>query len=286
MRLIHLTDPHLSIPPPWPSLVGRSHFGKRFLGYASWAKNRRHHLRREWLDALLQAAGDRSPDHYLLTGDLTQIGTREEIGQAREWLEAAIPPAAVTLVPGNHDAYAAGSREIFAREWAAYLPEGGLSGYPSVRRMDDVAVFGLSTALPTAPLSAAGLVGEGQLRRLREVLREHADAFRVLVLHHPPLPGMIQPRKRLRDARALEAVLGEEGVHLVVHGHRHRNTRTEHGDMRIYGTAPASAADASFRVFEIECQDDGWQVRAELVQRCESGFAITETGEWRVSGPG
>lgn len=284
MRLVHLTDAHLTTPPAWPSLLGRSHYGKRFLGYLSWARKRRHHLRPAWLAELCAAAAAQRPDHWLLSGDLAQIGTEEEIRAAGRWLRALAPAESVTFVPGNHDVYAAESWACIRREWRPYLPEAG--DYPLVRRFADVAVFGLNSALPTLPGSAAGHLGEAQLGRLAAALATHRDAFRVLVLHHPPLPGMIGRRKRLRDAAALEALLAREPVHLVLHGHRHDNRDSERRDTRIFCTAPASAEAASFRTFDIERQAGGWSVSAMLSVRRDECFEVVEQACWRVSGPG
>jgi hypothetical protein len=133
VRLIHLTDPHLSTPPDWRSLAGRSHFGKRYLGYASWFRKRRHQLRRAWLDEMTVEMAALNPDLVILTGDLTQIGTEEEIRQARDWLEGLAPAGRVAFVPGNHDTYAKDSWPVLQRELKDYLPADG-AGYPLVRR--------------------------------------------------------------------------------------------------------------------------------------------------------
>ncbi|MGE0625189.1 MAG: metallophosphoesterase [Pseudomonadales bacterium] len=283
VRLVHLTDPHLATPPAWRTLTGRSHHGKRFLGYLSWARKRRHELRPEWLVELCAAAAATAPDQWLLTGDLAQIGTEEEIRAAGAWLRALAPAEAVTFVPGNHDVYAAESLPCIRREWGPYLPEGD---YPLVRRLADVAVFGLSSAVPTAPLSATGRLGTDQLHRLEAALSRHRDVFRVLVLHHPPLPGMIAYRKRLRDAAALAALLERQPVHLILHGHRHRNQRSEKQGTRIYCTAPASAEAGSFRTFQIEREGGGWSVDAALTVRRGPHFEAAESESWSVSGPG
>lgn len=57
MRLLHLTDLHLTPPPDWRSYRGRSHYGKRYLGYLSWWRRRRHSLREAWYEELLAAVG-------------------------------------------------------------------------------------------------------------------------------------------------------------------------------------------------------------------------------------
>lgn len=287
MRLIHLTDPHLTEPPDWRTLFGRSHFGKRFLGYASWAKNRRHRMRREWLDELQAEVHSRRPDQILLTGDLTQTGTVEEIDAASHWLKALGSPDEVCLVPGNHDTYARDSWRNLLGTWGGYLPVAGPDAFPFVRRIGDVALFGLSSAVPTPPLSASGLVGEGQLARLRAALDTHADALRLLLLHHPPLPGMIKFRKRLRDAPALERTLGANPVDLMLYGHHHRNLHTERLGAQIFCTASAATRDGTFRQFDITSDGSGWQVRHALVGRSAPGqFEALETSEWRVSGRG
>lgn len=286
MRLIHLTDPHLTTPPHWRTLFGRSHFGKRFLGYASWARKRRHSMRRPWLDELQAEVASRSPDRLLLTGDLTQIGTPEEIVEALEWLEGLGPAEKISLVPGNHDNYAADAWPNLQAQWGQYLSVQSPVDYPTVFRSSDVAVIGLNSAVPTRPASACGLLGAEQLDRLGSSLDAQADALRILLLHHPPLPGMIKFRKRLRDAACLEAVLAQCPADLILYGHRHRNESLESATTRMFCTAPASAAAGCFRQIDIDRVGDHWQVAQELVQRVAEGrFETVETSRWTVSVP-
>ncbi len=287
MRLIHITDPHLTEPPDWRQLFGRSHYGKRFLGYASWRRKRRFKMRRQWLDELLAEIRARAPDQILLTGDLTQIGTLEEIRAGRAWLEALGSPERVRLVPGNHDSYAPDSWPNLAREWADYLPSGGVDGFPTLWGGEGIAVYGLSSAVPTRPISACGLLGEDQVQRLASALATDEAALKFLVLHHPPLPGMIQYRKRLRDAARLETVLADSPVDVLLYGHRHRNMASTANGTRAYCTAPASAVRGAFRQFDIERRDGGFQIEQTLVERVAAEtFAVGEQESWQVSGPG
>lgn len=285
MRLVHLTDPHLTTPPGWRTLAGRSHCGKRYLGYASWARRRRHSLRRTWLDELIREVEACSPDRLLITGDLTQIGTAEEIAQARAWLESLGDPERVSFVPGNHDTYADESWGTLTREWRPWLP-GDVSAFPTVQRHADVVVIGLSSCIPTWPFSACGLVGDAQLERLEAVLEAEQGRFRVLLLHHPPLPGMISFRKRLKDAAGLARVLERRPVDLILHGHRHRNQTSDRGGTKVYCTAPASAENASFRVLDVSRTDHGFAAEASLIGRGPSGFEVRDKDAWSVSAPG
>jgi 3',5'-cyclic AMP phosphodiesterase CpdA len=294
MRLVHLTDPHLTTPPHWRTLVGRSHHGKRFLGYASWARKRRQTLRRQWLDELVAQLDGLAADQLLISGDLTQLGSAEEIVQARGWLESVAAADRITFVPGNHDTYARESWNLLRQHWSEYLhlPEGHV--HPVTRSFGDVVVVGLSSAVSTRPFSACGVLGSDQLEQLAAELQRHADAFKILMLHHPPLPGMIKFRKRLRDAAALGSVLDSNRVNLVLHGHRHRNLSYSQESIRkfvsnaprVFCTAPASSEGASFRVFDVESEGEGWRVEATLRQRTSAGFVVAESESWRVSAPG
>ncbi|MGA9572522.1 MAG: metallophosphoesterase, partial [Lysobacterales bacterium] len=108
MRLIHLTDPHLST---LDGVKFTALKGKRLSGYLSWRQNRRHHYLPAVLDRLVESVRAENADQILLTGDLVQIGLASEISQAAEWLSGLGSPGQIMLVPGNHDIYAAGSAD-------------------------------------------------------------------------------------------------------------------------------------------------------------------------------
>jgi 3',5'-cyclic AMP phosphodiesterase CpdA len=244
-------------------------------------------MRRVWLDELMAEVARLEPDRLLITGDLTQIGTREEIEEAREWLVSLGSPERITFVPGNHDLYARDSALAVGELWAEYLPDGG--AFPSVYSESGVTIIGLSSALPTRPLSACGHLGETQLESLTAALSAHPHEFRLVLLHHPPFPGMIKFRKRLRDAAALAEVLDRLPADLVLHGHQHRNLSARRGATRIFCTAPASAEAASFRVFDIHpeghARGGSTSVHMTLFSRSGEGvFEAREEADWLVPG--
>lgn len=281
MRLIHLTDPHLS-SPDFP-LRGRSHYGKRYLGLASWRRRRRFKHRRDWLDDLVAAAKAQQPDLFVVTGDLVHIGLPEEIEQAGDWLRSLGDPGQVVLVPGNHDNYAADSWAAIAQCWGPYLGNAEAAEYPFTRQFQEVELVGVCTALPTHPGSACGLIGEAQLAALAMRLERPNGGPRFLAIHHPPFPGMISFRKRLRDAGRLAAIACSDNVDVILHGHDHTDREALHQGVRIFGTGSASYQRGSFRCFDIEAADKGWTLEMNLFRRQESGEYVSEQQQsWQV----
>ena len=106
-------------------------------------------------------------DHIAVTGDLVNLSLPDEYNRARGWLQTLGSPRDVTLVPGNHDIYVRSVQQAPAKYWADYMRgDDGLDRFPFLRRRGNVALIGLSTALPTAPLLATGRLGKRQLARL------------------------------------------------------------------------------------------------------------------------
>ena len=295
MRLIHLTDPHLS------SLDGEKFSdlrGKRWSGYLSWKKNRHRHFLPAILDRLVDAIKSENADQILLTGDLIQIGLDTEIAQATDWLATLGPAGQVMLVPGNHDTYARGSVDAVNRAWSEYLFNGpgpeaaGVAGqFPVLRKRGKISFIGLSTACVTPVFMASGELGEEQLNTLAELLEQAACEGQMvcLLIHHAPLPGMTKWRKALVDADALQAVLEDHPPMLIFHGHLHHNRELQWGESRIYcTTAASSVSDASYRVIDIEDRADRWVFRMILksiaIKRSgELEFAMVDEQLWQVA---
>ncbi len=279
MRLIHLTDPHLSSLESFSLLSVK---GKRKSGYLSWYRNRQYIHRPEILERLTQAVQDESPDRILLSGDLVHIGLEDEIIEAARWLRRLGAPEQVMLIPGNHDNYAPDSQAAMNRHWRDYLPaqEAAINdyaaAYPVVRTSGGVRLLGVNTSCVTRIFSAEGELGKAQLSRLREALggpesgpageSPRRSEFTCLLIHHPPLPGMAKRRKALRDAGDLQLVIEERQPDLVLYGHIHCNREQQHGEVHTFCTASASSVNnASYRVFDVEKTDKGWHCHMRLM---------------------
>jgi 3',5'-cyclic AMP phosphodiesterase CpdA len=123
----------------------------------------------------------------------------------------------------------------------------GVASFPFVRRVGPLALIGVNSAHPTPPIVAAGRVGRPQLKSLAALLDQtwEEGATRVVLIHHPPLPGLAPRLRGLVDAPELQQVLDKHGAELVLHGHNHRNRlerrRWSKGDMAVLGIASASA---------------------------------------------
>ena len=287
MRLIHITDPHLSTLDGLGFLGVR---GKRRSGYLSWYKNRRYAHRREILDQLTESVARQQPDRVLLSGDLVHIGLEREMKEAAAWLRSLGPPDKVSLVPGNHDNYAADSLASMYRQWGEYLPERNgaeqdyTSGYPFTHHAGSLKITGVNTSCVTRIFSAAGELGPDQRERLSASFGAgHENFFHCLLIHHPPLPGITYRRKALRDAGELEEIIRLKKPHLVLYGHIHCNREDHLADTRVYCTASASDADnASYRIFDLQQTDSGWHCRMRLMAFQEKQFRPAADASWQA----
>jgi 3',5'-cyclic AMP phosphodiesterase CpdA len=230
ITIAHLTDVHLG---PIAGFTPRYWNLKRALGYANWLRNRRSAYQRTVLDRILADLAAQAPDHIAITGDLTNIGLPQEHISALAWLESVGAPGRVSVIPGNHDIYSRLGDDPGCGRWTAYMASDALGAahaahgeaFPYVRMLGRIALIGTNSAVPTPPLVASGRLGAEQLARIAAMLERLGDAgvFRLVLIHHPPLPGQAKRYRELEDADALEAVLARHGAELVIHGHNHHN---------------------------------------------------------------
>ncbi len=286
-----LSDPHLS---SLEDVRATELLNKRALGYLSWRRKRRFEHRREVLDALARDLKVDELAQLLVTGDLTHIGLPSEFREGKAWLEQLGSAEQVALVPGNHDSCVAAPFEDTYALWQDYMRSDKATAetFPSLRERGDIAFIGLTTACPKPPLMASGTAGAEQLARLPALLdaaREKGQ-FRVVYLHHCPLPGVEKWRKRLTDAPEVSEMLTAHGAELVLHGHGHRAHRhtlqTRDGEALVIAVPSASAlglhgADvASYNRYAVARTEDGWQLRVSA-RRYDKGLGVFVAGERR-----
>lgn len=231
--LAHLSDVHLS---PLPSMSPRYWNLKRLLGWINWHRRRRHLYSRDVLDRLVADLLSQAPDHIAVTGDLANLGLPAEHDAALAWLRTVGRSDQVTVIPGNHDIYSGIGGDPGTARWLAHMSDndhgldlaiaeaaGNPEAFPFVRRFGNIALIALNSAVPTRPFYAIGRLGPDQLRRLAAVLDrlDGEGLMRVVLIHHPPLPGLSKKRHDLQDADALADVLARHGAELVLHGHEH-----------------------------------------------------------------
>jgi len=284
--LAHLSDPHIA-PLPAPRLSELA--SKRVLGFLNWHRKRRAIHQRATLDAIVGDLRAQSPDHVAITGDLVNISLAAEFEAARRWLASVGPPASVSVVPGNHDAYVRAMAQAPAAAWGDYMRgDSSENGWPYVRRRGPVALIGVSTAVATPPFMATGRAGGDQIARLGDHLRQLGaeKVFRIVLIHYPLESEPRHRRERLVDSTQVRAALAEAGAELVLHGHQHMPAvMWADGPSRIpvVGVPSASAAAggrwhaAAYNLYRIEGGPGAW--RCEAVTRgLDGGCEIVELG--------
>ena len=285
--LAHLSDIHLS---PMPRARRTELMGKRVLGYVNWHRGRKYVHRREILDLLTRDLVERKPDHIAVTGDLVNISLAGEFGPARVWLESLGSPRDVTLVPGNHDAYVRSTAGLPQTYWGNYMCGDDGGGFPFLRRRADVALIGLSSAVPTAPLLGTGRVGKQQIGRLAHLLEScgRERLFRVVLIHHPPRSSSRRYFKRLVDGGRFLAVLAQYGAELVIHGHDHIHSLTYvDGPQRpipVSGVPSASQiprehhASGGYNLYTIDGQGGAWRCEIDARALAPDGESVASAG--------
>lgn len=290
--LAHISDLHLTslLTAKCSQLCN-----KRLLGYLSWKRKRRLVHRRGIVDSLVKDLHAIGPDHIAVTGDLTHIGLPDEFTEAAQWLPCLGPPERVTVIPGNHEAYAGRKWARNLVVWAPYLLSDGKQEssrpadfFPSLRIRGQVALIGLCTARPSLPFLAVGSVGEKQLKLLAKLLKETADAglMRVILIHHPPVPGTTNWRKRLVDSEAFADVVSQHGAELVLHGHTHTSTlralQCPAGHIPVVGATSASQLNprekrcAGYNLYRITRNGPHWDVNMVVRRYSEKSAEFIE----------
>jgi 3',5'-cyclic AMP phosphodiesterase CpdA len=288
--LAHLSDPHIG-PLPRPRFFEL--LSKRIVGYANWWRRRARVHRLAVLDALTRDLIAQPHDHTAVTGDLVNIALAGEFALAQAWLDKLGSPEDVSFVPGNHDAYVRGAMAHWDAHWDAFMRgdaeaihEPATVRFPYVRRRGPVALVGLSTAVPTLPISASGRLGREQVARLIELLGRLADErlFRIVLIHHPPITPPAKRLKRLIDGTAFRDAIAQVGAELVLHGHTHKQSliwlKGPQAPVPVIGVPSASAVPgwrddaAAYNLYRIAGEAGDWS--CEVVTR---GF---RTGEDRI----
>ncbi|MGA1873015.1 MAG: metallophosphoesterase family protein [Thermoplasmatota archaeon] len=160
----------------------------------------------KWGNSMVQWINDQEIDLVIISGDLTMDGHPHEYDLAMELVGSIDPPKLV--VPGNHDAKNKGY-EVFEEIFGTRKP---------FFHNDMVAILGLDSSEPDID---EGQIGRHDYRSIREKL--DTDKATILVMHHHivPVPGTGRERNILTDAGDVLKICVENGIDLVLSGHRH-----------------------------------------------------------------
>lgn len=243
VHLAHISDPHLPPPHiPWSAFF----LNKRLLSALLWKQKRSKQLQPHINSSLLEHIRRfKTVSAIMVSGDITNFGTREEYMASVPWLRHL--PAAPIVVPGNHDAMVAALPENSLDLWKEWSGD----TYPFVRYIDHVAIIGLNSAIPTLPFTAYGRVSSAQLLHLDSLLKTLGEQgyCRVIMIHHPPKKGLLKTKKSLLNLKKVSEILRKRGAELVVHGHSHNATVTtvENTDIPLLGVGAASMSSRSLQ---------------------------------------
>lgn len=174
-----------------------------------------------------------APDITVVSGDLSQRATTDELRAARAFLDR-LPGGEggrderLVVVPGNHDIplFNLVRRALAPR--ARFRREITRDPYPFVRAAG-AAVLGLDTSRPERWKN--GDLEEDDLAAITERLGPlPATVLKVVVTHHPFVPPPNKPEAHIVvGARAALSAAHHAGVDLLLSGHRHTVHR---GDVR------------------------------------------------------
>jgi len=298
LRIAHVSDLHildLKGVRPWAFL------NKRVTGAINLLiKRKKAHSTAAVVRAFEQIHA-LSPDHIVVTGDLTNLSLDSEYEAARRVIsEHAGGPELVSVIPGNHDTYtkSAARKKRFEHYFRPWMQSDldNEDDYPYVKLLaEKIALVGISTCVPTPPLVATGEVGADQRRRLRSVLSRPELEGRIIIVaqHHHLVPPKHTSAKHeqshnLIDHSEVMTVLLDGGVDMVIHGHNHQRGFTSHlrpdgGHMFVCEAGSTSLVGnsdphfgAKFNIYDLEPDNEGTlhlaRVTSHLYKNDDVGF--------------
>lgn len=217
IRIAHVSDLHL-IEPDYRRRGTADRYRLRFLSAGRAIDPER---RKSKAIAALRAASQ--AEHVVLTGDLTEEGLPAQFEVLAEVLrEAGVREDRVTLLPGNHDAYAL--PDAFARAL-----QGPLRGYASASipglpvDLGEALLLPVWTAVSQSFVRSGGVLQRDDQDRIDALARR--ERMLIVAQHHPPTRhgGTIRNWiDGLYNARSATALLARHAHLHFLHGHLHR----------------------------------------------------------------
>lgn len=175
----------------------------------------------------LALANEGAPDFILLTGDISMDETAESYQRVREIIEPINVP--IYFLPGNHDCFE-------TMKWA--FKKGSQSNIRHDRSF--VADRWLFVLLDSVlPQKVEGRIGEEELARLDQELKQHANLNALVCLHHNAIPIAKIPEedKGLENAGAFFRLLDKHiNVRGVLWGHVHGKYEMSRNGVPLYAT--------------------------------------------------
>ncbi len=250
MRILHFSDPHVTIPL-YRVPLGKW-FGKRALGGANLLKGR-HKLfagAEEKLAALARFCKTEQMDLVLCSGDYVALGLQREYEYALHCVRPLMDaPYGYLNVPGNHDLYVKDAlREkyftiYFGQNLHSDLPEYQVDGlWPLVRLIDEnLAVVCVNSARPNLLWRSSGQIPEQQIVALQKIAIDERITHRLVCImtHYAPLLEDGTPDSKLHGLRNYKAFLAacgafEEAIILCGHVHRCYSAEVLETGQRIF----------------------------------------------------
>ncbi|MEX2214420.1 MAG: metallophosphoesterase [Phycisphaeraceae bacterium] len=227
MRLAVMGDLHMYRlwVPPWRLL------SKRIMGQINLWWDRRKTFDRRLLRPMLEHVLAVAPDLFLLTGDLTMTGLREEFEDVRAALSIIEGKAPMLAIAGNHDRYTPFSRrrKIMEKHLPGLVPD----AFPFFTSLSPRwKLLAIDAAMPRL-LTARGVIGRKQLEAIAaHISTLTAEQGLIVMCHYPAIPkpdgSATLWNHRLADAPALLNILRQCAAPIIyLHGHVHQPWRIE-----------------------------------------------------------
>lgn len=258
-RIAHLSDVHL-LDARAEKHPARYRFATKLV---SLGRGVDPSARRRRLARALAAAKASGADHFVISGDLTEVGATGEFEHFAEVLsEAGLPEDSVTLVPGNHDAYTAhGAWERAIEGPLARFASASATAPGKVVDRGPVAFFPIDTSCFQSITRSSGVFTRATADKLERRLADPGlrDKALVLVLHHPPIYGnaFMKLFDGLRGCAQVVELLVRHPRLQLLHGHLHRVVDRIVSSSKEACANGSSARPAHTRVFGAPATCDG-----------------------------
>ncbi|NIP61408.1 MAG: metallophosphoesterase [Nitrosopumilaceae archaeon] len=188
-------------------------------------------------DTVVQEVNELKPDAIIISGDLTNEGLFKEYEQCKQ-LISRFETKKIICISGNHD-YRNSGYLIFKK----FFP------LETITELDkDTVLVTLGTARPDRN---EGEVGYRQNLWLERTMRKYKDRIKIVAMHHHliGIPDTGSDWVTVIDAGDVLRTILDNGVDLILCGHRHRPWMWNLGNLIIVNAGTASS-DRARGLFE------------------------------------